>query len=381
MIEYFLEGNKEKLNAALIANGLSEDLRKYLWETAYKAYNHNCNRKPCDAGLGEWHPECVKMVLPYIHNDLQHNCFFIDQFVQACSEHGNTVFISYCWDYTLDQKTLSHILGCAIRLNDFELIKKLHHTSVNFTDALLRCTDNDNYEMAQYFFPHCDPLLCHSYVWFGAIQNNNTDMIALLQPHSHIVEAARHFRFMNNCRKDKTVLKTYTTILNTTEVFGKTPPNDILLARACINKKNIGPLLFHAFSQPVLEACFYLAVMCKNPTAHLLVSHVTKKFHILGHHMQKKIYPLFRAVGCENLSNDDLNVWLEWSVYEQNVQDVLLLLRSGMNCQPTLDKWESYHPDAIEQLIKHKECVDAEKQREVLLASTLGVHTNKERKI
>lgn len=78
---------------------------------------------------------------------------------------------------------------------------------------------------------------------------------------------------------------------------------------------------------------------------------------------------------------NDLNFLLEHSVYETKDRDVLFLLRSGVDPQPTLDKWASHNPDCIDQLLKHKHFVDAEKQRKVLLASTLGVRTNKDRKI
>lgn len=377
MIDDFIHGNVERLNTALLKDGLSEELRKYLWQNMLTAGLET----PHDTTLLDWELECVKSVLPYIYNTIEHNFLFVDRFVNACVKHAQSHLILHCLDYTLGKHSLEDILSYAIKYNDFETLQKLQQTPIKFNHSLIPCSDYDNLQMAQYLLPFSEPLFDNSFAWFLAVKNNNTAMIDFLQPHSHIVEAARHVH-----QENKDVLKTYLININQTKIFGQATSSDVFLARACINKQDVSKILStQTFSQPVLEACCFLAVLCKNPTALSLIESLSEISQVLGHYLQNHAYRLFKyAVRKNKFSMKHLNSFLEWSIYYEKSRDVVFLLHSGMDPQPTFNKWASYNPDCIDQLLKHKETVEAEnaeKQRKVLINSTLGVHTNKKSKI
>lgn len=376
MIEHFLEGNTEKLNTALIANGLSEELRTYLWREVTLARCHHPTSIP------HWNELCVKTVLPYIYNDIDQNVPFIDRFAQACAAQQAKILIGYCFDYLLHISSLHDLLEYAIQFNDLTALQNLQRTSIDLSSSLIGCSTYNNLEMAEYLLPSIDPLYYYSYAWFYAVENNHSDIVEFLQPHSHIVEAGRHIINNVRWRQNKTLTKNYLTLICNTNIFGASLSSDVILARHCIQKGDLSKISFQPFSQSVLEACCVLAVVCKNPTAWAVVDALKTIPLRIAQHLQDRSYRLFKyAVSHQKIPMNDLNFLLEHSVYETKDRDVLFLLRSGVDPQPTLDKWASHNPDCIDQLLKHKHFVDAEKQRKVLLASTLGVRTNKDRKI
>lgn len=305
---------------------------------------------------------------------------FIDLFAQACATLEAKTLIACCFDYLLDNQSLQSMLEYAVRFNDLNTLKQLQRTSIDFSSALISCSTYKNFEMAEYLLPISDPLCYYSYAWFCSVETNHSHIIELLQPHSHIVEAARH---LNTCGpKNMRLIKNYIALISQTTTFGSSSPDEMHLARNCIQKSDLSQISLHSFSQPVLEACCVLALGCQNPTALVLVDALPKISLRLAQYIQNRSYRLFKyIVSHHKISMEDLNFLLEHSVYENKERDMLFLLRSGMNPQPTLDKWASYNPDCIDQLLKSKQLVDAEKQRKVLLSSTLNGHTNKERKI
>lgn len=379
MIDDFIHGNIEKLNSALIANGLSEELRTYLWAEVSLA---RMLYSTSSASMTHWNEACVEMVLPHIYHDLQNNVLFVDQFAQACAAQKAKKMIGLCFDYSLDNRSLQDILEYAVQFNDVSALKQLQATSIDFSLSLISCSAYNNLNMAHHLVTKTDPLYYYSYAWFCAIENNHLDIVEFLQPHSHIVEAAWHITINISGHKNKTLINNYITLICDTKIFGASLLSDVNLARKCIQKGDLSTISLQCFSQSVLEACCALAVVCKNPTAWAVVDALQTIPVRLAQYIQTRSYRLFKyAVSNCKICMGDLNFLLEHSVYENKERDMLFLLRSGMDCQPTLDKWASYNPDCIEYLLKCKNFVDAEKQRKVLLKSTLGVHNNKERKI
>jgi len=376
MITYFLEGHSEKLNASLMENGLSEELCTYLWKEIYRAYHFD------HTSITHWNEDCVKIVLPFIYNNEKQYGLFIDRFAQTCAKKQVKTLIPSCFYYPMIDQSLYDLFEYAVQFNNLSVLKKLQSTSIDFSWALTQCSEHNNLEMAQYLLPTTDPLYHSSYAWFCALEENSADMVEFLQPHSHIVEAGRHAIQNVGNHAYKTLLNNYIELICSTQTFGASRPNEVNLARSCIKKNDLSKLPLQSFSQPVLESCCLLAVVCKNPTAKALVDALQTVPVRFAQYLKNRYYRLFKyAVAHDKISIKDLNFLLEHSVYENKERDVLFLLRSGMDCQPTLDKWASYNPDCIDALLKSKEFVDAEKQRKVLLASTLGVRTNKERKI
>lgn len=371
-----MAGHTEKLKTDLITNGLSQDLRTHLWSEVSLARCHYPTSIPL------WNEACVKIVLPYIYNDIEHNVLFIDRFAQACAAQQAKKMISYCFDYSLDNQSLEDLLEHAVRCNDLNTLIQLQCTAIDFSSVLITCSTYNNLDMAQYLLPIADPLYYHSYAWFCAVENDYSDIVELLQPHSHIVEAARHIILNTSGRQNTMRIKKYITAISHTTTFGSSSSDEVSLARSCIEKHDLSKIPLQSFSQAVLEACCALAVVCKNPTTWAIVDALVIIPPRLAQHLQNTSYRFFKyAVSHHKISTVDLNILLEHSVYESKERDILFLLRSGMDCQPTLNKWASYNPDCIDALLKCKEFVDAEQQRKVLSNSTLGVHTKKERKI
>lgn len=379
MIEDFLAGNTEKLKTELITNGLPEDLRTHLWSEVSLARCHH----PTSIRL--WHEACVKILLPYIYNDIEHNVLFIDRFAQACAAQQAKTLIAPCFDYVLHNHSLQDLLEYAVQFNDLSALQNLERTSIDLSSALIGCSRYSNLDMVQYLLPKSDPLYYYSYAWFYAIENNHPDIVEILQPHSHIVEAARHIMHNISERQNKTRINNYLTLICNTNVFGASLPSDVILARNCIQNGDLSTISLQSFPQSILEACCVLAAVCKNPTAWAIIDALAIIPARLAQYLQNTAYHFFKyAVSHHKISTMDLNFLLEHSVYENKERDILFLLRSGMDHQPTIDKWASYNPECINHLLKCQELVDAEqqrKQRKMLLASTLGVHANKERKI
>lgn len=376
MIEDFLAGNAEKLETDLITNGLSKDLRTHLWSEVSLARCHRLT------SISLWNEACVKIVLPYIYNDIEHNVLFIDWFAQACAEQQAKTLISYCFDYLLSNESLEDVLEYAVQFNDLSALQNLEGTSIDLSSALIGCSTYSNLDMVQYLLPRSDPLYYYSYAWFYAVENNHSDIVEILQPHSHIVEAACHIMHNISGHQNKIKTHNYITLICNTNVFGASLPSDVILARNCIQNGDLSTISLQSFPQSVLEACCVLAVMCKNPTAWAIIDALAIIPARLAQYLQNTSCRFFKyAVSHHKISMMDLNFLLEHSVYENKERDILFLLRSGMDPQPTIDKWASYNPECINHLVKRKELVDAEKQRKVLLNSTLGVHTNKKSKI
>lgn len=376
MIETFLSGDAEQLKSDLIQNGLDEELRTYLWREVFLARCHH------PTSITDWNEACVKIVLAYIYNDVDNGVLFIDRFAQACATVNAKNLIAYCFDYSMEHQTLYDLLEYAVRCDDLNALKKLQNTSIDFSLALIGCSAYNNLKMAEYLLPSTDPLYFSSYAWFCALEKKHLSVLEFLQPHSQIVEAGYHAIQNISGRAYTTLINNYIQLISNTKNFGLSQPCNVALARDCIQKKDLFKIPLQNFSHSVLEVCCFLAVVCKNPTSLALVDALPIISLKLAQYLQNKSYRLFKyAVSHQKISMKDLNFLLEHSVYETKERDVLFLLRSGVDPQLTLDKWASYNPDCIDQLLKYKETVDAKKQRKVLINNTLRSHTQKKRKI